>query len=290
MEPEELRQSLPTQTAQDAETAETTGTAVEQQPAEPVNGPPIPGVFSVLFVATLLSFALRKVGRANGAGNLRRWLPVVYAVVWGIAIIVVTMMYAKGLPSGWFLAMWLLFLVVAFASVGWLRSVVSGVALSVEGRISLGDSIRVGDVSGEVVAFGVRSLRVRGVDGSVHEIPNEKLVTEPVANLSGEGGDSACELTLAIPEGIDPDDAVERARSIAILTPLASPRHRPEVFLEPHSAAERRYDLRIRGYAFDAAYQDHYRSDVVSRLQAAFANWPDLRSPGEPTDPILFSK
>jgi hypothetical protein len=35
--------------------------------------------------------------------------------------------------------------------------------------------------------------------------------------------------------------------------------------------AERRYEVRVRGYAFDAAYQDHYRSDVVSRIQAAFA-------------------
>lgn len=262
MDPEQ-QMSLPTQTEM---VATTDGISDLQPPNFHLNG-----LIPIVLAAALVSFLLSRIGRSSAARGLRRWLPLLYTLIWGAAVVSITWIYARGLSSTWFLAIWLLFLLIALASVGWLRSVMAGVALSVEGRLRIGDSIRFGTVEGEVIAFGMRAMRLRGVDGTIHEIPNEKLVTEAVANLSGEGGDSACELTLTVPPTVDPDEALELARTIAVLTPLASPRHRPEVFLLPRTEEEQRYELRIRGYAFDALYQDHYRSDVTSRMQAVFA-------------------
>ena len=240
------------------------------QEAPATSGVHAQGVIGVLIAVAVVTLIVRRISRANLAGNLRRWLPVVYTGVWGVAVLAVTLIYARGLSSTWFLAIWLVFLGVAFASVGWLRSVVSGVAISMEGRIKLGDSIRVNSATGEVIGFGVRAMRLRAADGSIHEIPNEKLVTESVTNLSGDGGDAAAELVVPIPAGVDAQAALEIARRIAILTPLASPRHRPEVFLEAGGVDGQRFDIRVRGFAFDAAYRDHFRSDVVSRIQAEF--------------------
>ena len=141
----------------------------------------------------------------------------------------------------------------------------SGVALAIEGRINEGDAVKVDNIEGEIVAFGLRSIRVRAVDGTLHEIPNVKFVTESVANISGEGGDSACEITLAVPDDLEPARALAIAREVAILTPLASPRHEPEVFLRPPAAPNQPYKVLIRGYAFDQTYQEHFRSDVVAR-------------------------
>lgn len=256
----------------DAQISSTVGMSVDDTPAAELTGAHARGVIGVVGVAVIVTLLVRRVGRSNLAGDLRRWLPLLYSSVWGIAVLNITLIYARGLSSSWFLAIWLLFVFVGLASVGWLRSVMSGVAITLEGRIKLGDSVRVNDISGEVIEFGVRALRLRAVDGSIHEIPNEKLVTESVTNLSGDGGDSAAELLISIPAGIEPDRALEIARRVAILTPLASPRHRPEVFLES-SGIDGRFELRIRGYAFDAAYQDHFKSDVVSRIQSDFAHY-----------------
>lgn len=233
------------------------------------------GILAVLLIALFISLLVRRVGKANLAPHLRRWVPVAFTSVWAIAIFAVAVIYARGLPGSWSLVIWLLFIVVTVASIGWLRSVLAGIAVSLEGHIKLGDSIRVGDVTGEVTGFGVRATRLRGVDGAIHEVPNERLVTDFVTNLSGEGGDSATELVFAVPKHVAVDEAVEVARRIAILSPLASPRHRPEVFLE--ARGNEKFEVRIRGYAFDAAFQDHFRSDVVSRIQAEFtADSPDL--------------
>ena len=268
----------------------TSSTQTADAESAPVLGDPqFQGVIPILALAILTSLLVRRIGKSGAATHLRRWLPLVHSGVWAAAILAVTWIYARGLSSPWILAIWLLFLVFAFASVGWLRSVMSGVALSVEGRIRVGDSIRLGSVEGEVVAFGMRAVRLRAVDGTILEIPNEKLVTDTVANLTGDGGDSACELIIAVPHTIDPEDALQLARKIAVLTPLASPRHRPEVFLLAHHTGEQHYDLRIRGYAYDAAYQDHFRSDVISRLQAAFARQTHIReATHDPTSALLL--
>lgn len=228
------------------------------------------GVIGLLAFALLASIVLRRLGRSNLASGLRRWLPVLYTALWGGALLSITVMYARGLSQTAFAGVLVLFLLTALASIGWLRSVMAGVAISLEGRINLGDSIRIGGLSGEVMTFGVRSLTLRAVDGSLHEIPNEKLVVESVTNLSGDGGDSATEFVIPVPPNVDPEHAVQVARDVAILTPLASPRHQPEVFLES-GAAVQQYEIRVRGYAFDAAYQDHFRSDVVARLQSEFS-------------------
>ena len=61
------------------------------------------------------------------------------------------------------------------------------------------------------------------------------------------------------------------ALEAAILSPLASPRHRPEVFLGEHLEVGAPVKLMIRGYAFDPNYQDHFRSDVIERVTKMFA-------------------
>ncbi len=227
----------------------------------------------VVLIAILASFFLFRFGKNTKASSIRRWLPVLYTIVWGLAIVSVTSLYARGLDGPWKLVVWLVFLFGILASVGWLRSVMSGVALAVEGRILAGDSIRIGEVEGEVLSFGLRSVSLRGVDGNIHEIPNDQFVSTTVANLSAIGGDSVCDIYLEIPPHLSPGDALELALEVAILTPLASPRHRPEVFLEPVEDHHRR--IRVRGYVFDPEYQEHFQSDVISRFSSLIANLED---------------
>ncbi len=227
-------------------------------------------VLGIFAIALIMTFVARRLGRAASATTFRRWLPVTYGAIWGTTVISVTFVYAKGLPTTWLLLLWLAFIFLFFISVGGLRSVMSGIAMTLEQRLDVGDSIRINDVEGEIIGFGMRSVRVRSVDGTIHEIPNDKFVTESVANLSGDGGDSACEITLRVPRSIEPDAALSAARTIAVLTPLASPRHTPDVFLNTIGKHDESFVVHVRGYAFDPSYQDHYRSDVVARLQAEF--------------------
>jgi hypothetical protein len=155
--------------------------------------------------------------------------------------------------------------------------VIAGLVLAMEGRIRVGDRVRVAGIEGEVITFGVRSIVVRGDDGTVHQIPNEKLLSEPGAALR-RGGVAACDVVVSVPRHVATNRATETAWLAACLSPYASPRNRPDVFLAPPADAAESCRIQIRGYAFDAAYADHYRSDVIARLKDAF----DVQAPESP--------
>lgn len=243
--------------------------SVEPQPAAPPQLP-VFHMVGILVLAATLTVIVRRIGKIQTANKFRRWLPILYVSIWGVAGMFITLTYASALPDYWVVVVGLFVVATLLASVGWMRSVTAGLALAMEGRLKIGDAIRLQHIEGEIYAFGLRSVRVRSVDGTIHEVPNEKFMSESVANLSGDGGDSACEITLKVPPLIEPNRALVIARNAAILTPLASPQHQPEVFLNTSDETDESFEVHVRGYAFDPSYQDHYRSDVVARFHDDF--------------------
>jgi small-conductance mechanosensitive channel len=201
--------------------------------------------------------------------RLRPYLLLGLIVSWGVAVAEAAFAVAYAITPHW-VPLWLFVLgVIALTNLEWLRNLMAGLQVAFEGRFDTGDSVRIGDLEGEIIGLGLRATRVRGVDGQVHEVPNQRLTTDEVTDLAGEG-DCACELTVTVPDHMPTERARRMARQAAALTPLASPRHSPEVFTETDDPAGGTIHLRIRGYAFDPTYQDHYRSDVTARLLQAF--------------------
>lgn len=227
-------------------------------------------ILAIVLGTLVFSLLLRRLGQIKASTRLRRWIPLLHVTAWCLAAIAAMFAYATQLPDYWFAVIGIFVFLVGLASVGWLRSVAAGITLAAEGRLRVGDNIKIGAIDGEITVFGLRSVRVRAVDGTLHEIPNEMFMTAPVATVSGDGGDSACEITMKIPPTVEPNRAIEIARNAAILTPWASPRHRPEVFLRATDERDETFEITIRGFAFDPTHQDHYRSDVIARFHDDF--------------------
>lgn len=221
-------------------------------------------------VAALLSHLILRMSRAQLVPALKRWLPVAQIAVWAIALVLIASFTLTGLPIEWFYFELVLLVLFTVINIGWLRSVLGGAALTLERKFKPGDAVKVGELKGEIVGFGMRTVRLRAVDGTLHDVPNEQLMSLTVANLSGDGSDSACEVEVMVPPHIKVQEAVKLARHAAMLSPLASPRHRPEVFLKSPQAQDAPMQLVIKGYAFDPNYQEHFKSDLVIRLMRGF--------------------
>lgn len=227
-------------------------------------------VVLTMCVAALLSHLLLRMSRAQLVPALKRWLPVAQIAVWGIALVLIASFTLTGLPIEWFYFELVLLVLFTMINLGWLRSVLGGAALTLERKFKPGDAVKVGELKGEIVGFGMRTVRLRAVDGTLHDVPNEQMMSLTVANLSGDGSDSACEVEVMVPAHIPVQEAVKLARQAAMLSPLASPRHRPEVFLRSPQAQDAPMQLTIKGYAFDPNYQEHFKSDLVIRLMRGF--------------------
>lgn len=271
-------------TETDASDPAATQTLVEQppaaDPAAATHAPVTPTL--ALTLALVVSIAIHRLSMRELFHRLSHLVPILHVLVWGLALLTTATWTARHLPVEWLLILTALFLATTYIYSGWLRSVLAGVTLAFERRLHIGDEILAGDLQGVITRFGLRAIHLRADDGSLHDVPNDLLVNTPVTNLTGDGGDSACDITLDIPPHVSHDQALAILHSAAILSPLASPRHRPRAFLTPPAHTDAPFRVTVRGYAFDPHHRDHFRSDVLARATQrlthdhAHASWRDV--------------
>ncbi len=93
---------------------------------------------------------------------------------------------------------------------------VSGIILSLERPMQVGDVIEVGSIEGDVTAIGFRSTTVRTSDGSEVIVPNSELVSKPFVNWSLTDRRRRSELRVGVDYSVDP------ARVLTILTAIVN--------------------------------------------------------------------
>lgn len=73
---------------------------------------------------------------------------------------------------------------IGFASQTSASNLISGVFLVAEKSFRLGDTIKVGDITGEVLSIDLLSVKLRQFDNIFVRVPNETLIKSNISNLS----------------------------------------------------------------------------------------------------------
>lgn len=163
-------------------------------------------------------------------------------------------------------------LAVGFAAKDLLLSLAAGLQIIIDRPFQIGDRVRFGGEYGDVVAIGLRSVKLRTLDDSMVTIPNN-LFHSDVAVSANNG---ALEMQVVIDFHIGVDQDVQRAK--ALLTEAAA--ISPYVYLpKPIAVGVSQLDLegvvtvrlRLKAYVFDTHYEKEFESDVTLRVMAAFA-------------------
>lgn len=230
----------------------------------------------VILVSLGLTYGLYRLCRFKALRRLRPYVLVVMFLLAGLTVVEFVFAISYEITKSWLTLGIFLITIIAATNYQWIRNATAGLALEFEDSLSVGDSIRVGELEGTIESFGVRAVRIRGLDGANHDVPNRKLIDESVSNLTS-GRDAPCEITVLVPAGIPIDRARNLGRTTALLSPLASPNLEPEVFVETDEIGTSRPRLRIHAFAVKATHQDRYKSDVTRRLAKTFQE----RSPGK---------
>jgi small-conductance mechanosensitive channel len=106
-----------------------------------------------------------------------RWLG------WGIVLVLV--MNQFGFKLGALLgAAGVLGVAIGFASQTSLSNVISGLFLVAEQPFKIGDILKVGDTTGQVLEIGALSVKIRMFDNNVVRIPNETLLKNEFTNMT----------------------------------------------------------------------------------------------------------
>jgi small-conductance mechanosensitive channel len=150
-------------------------------------------------------------------------------------------------------------------------SVVSGVMIMFDRPFQLGDRVAFGGEYGDVIAVGLRSVKLRTLDDSVVTIPNNRFITDVIS--CGNYGVLDMQLEIDFHIGLEQDlqRARELVREAAVLSPYV---HLPkpvavnisQVVIENVVAMQ----LRLKAYVLDTQYEKTFVTDVTTQVQAAF--------------------
>ncbi|WP_225983671.1 mechanosensitive ion channel family protein [Pradoshia sp. D12] len=93
-----------------------------------------------------------------------------------IFILIVTILEMLGINVSAILAgAGIVGLAVGFGAQGLVSDVVTGFFILLEKQIDVGDEVTIGVIKGVVEVVGLKTIQIRGYDGSLHYIPNRQI-------------------------------------------------------------------------------------------------------------------
>jgi small-conductance mechanosensitive channel len=174
-------------------------------------------------------------GRTRQASRLRTLLPMLRATIGvGIAIVAGLICLSKiGVNAAPLLAgAGVLGIAIGFGSQKLVQDIITGLFLLLEDAMQVGDVVNLASMQGTVEKLSIRTIRLRGGDGSVNIIPFSAVTT--VTNMTRDFGYAQISIQIGYEEDLD--------HVSAVLTDIAK-----QMRAEPKWGAMIRDDLQIFG-------------------------------------------
>jgi len=168
---------------------------------------------------------------------------------------------------------------VGFATKDLMASLVAGVMIIFDRPFQVGDRVRFEEEFGDILAIGLRSVKLRTLDDSTVTIPNNLFLSNVTA--SSNSGQLDMQTVVDFLIGVDQDIQLARdlineatATSRYIFLPKPIVVHVSQQTLANCVALR----LRLKAYVLDTRYEKDFETDVTLRVMSAFAK-ADIRPP-----------
>ena len=140
-------------------------------------------IIGLILARLLASLVMKVAGRRSTAQDAMVVRRLVYYSVLGL--VVMACLNILGLKLGVLLgAAGILTVAVGFASQTSASNLISGLFLIAERHFVVGDVIKIGETTGEVLSIDLLSVKLRTFDNLFVRMPNEEIIKTPVTNLT----------------------------------------------------------------------------------------------------------
>ncbi|MEL6578338.1 MAG: mechanosensitive ion channel family protein [Cyanobacteria bacterium J06621_12] len=166
---------------------------------------------------------------------------------------------------------------LGFAFKDYASSIIAGIVGLFESPYGVGDRIKIGDYYGEVVSYGLRSVKIQTPDDNTITIPHNKIWTEAVSNSNA----GALEAQVVTEFYFAHDVEVNLVKKIlyrVAQTSKYTALKLPIVVV----MAEKPWGtvFKLKAYPLDARDEFSYQTDLITRAKQAFAkhqlDYPNL--------------
>lgn len=150
-------------------------------------------------------------------------------------------------------------------------SVVAGFLLLFEKPFQAGDKVSFGDVYGEIVSIGLRSVRLKTLDDNLVTIPNSRFITEVVSSGNSGALDMMVVTDFHVALNANLNQATKLIKEVIITSRFAYLK-KPVSFVITEEVIGEQLSLRIRAkaYVFDIHYEKAFQTDIVTRTSVLF--------------------
>ncbi|MBA5763507.1 mechanosensitive ion channel [Vibrio sp. 404] len=160
---------------------------------------------------------------------------------------------------------------VGFALKDLAASFIAGITVMVDRPFQVGDRVTFEGNYGDIIAIGLRSVRMRTLNDDIITIPNNKFLNEVV--VSGNYG--ALDMQVVIPFYISMDEDITLARDL-IQEAASSSRYihlpKPVTVLVRQTMADNYLAIQLtcKAYVVDTAYEKLFETDITLRVMKEF--------------------
>ncbi|MEM8832647.1 MAG: mechanosensitive ion channel family protein [Cyanobacteria bacterium P01_G01_bin.19] len=168
---------------------------------------------------------------------------------------------------------------LGFAFKDYASSIIAGIVSLFESPYGVGDRIKIGEHYGEVISYGLRSVKIQTPDDNIVVIPHSKIWTEAVSNANGGALEAQVVTKFYFAHEIDINlvrkilyRTAQTSKYTALKLPIV-------VVIEEKPWGT---IFKLKSYPLDARDEFIYQTDLISRAKQAFSKhqfaYPDIPS------------
>jgi small-conductance mechanosensitive channel len=143
---------------------------------------------------------------------------------------------------------------------------ISGLLLAFERPVGIGDTVQVGNNTGEMKEIGIRASILRTFEGAEVIVPNSELITQDVINWTRSGTLRRIEIPVGVAYGTDPARVIALLTDVALAHPLVRGNPNPFTLFQGFGASA--LDFMVRAWT-DSPDWPIVRSDIAVAIHAA---------------------
>lgn len=157
---------------------------------------------------------------------------------------------------------------LGFAFKDFASSIIAGIVGLFESPYGVGDRVQIGDCYGEVVSYGLRSVKIQTPDDNTVTIPHNKIWTEAVSNANAGALEAQVVTKFYFAHEID-FNLVKKILYRVAQTSKYTHLKLPIVVIMEEKAWGSLFKL--KSYPLDARDEFIYKTDLIVRAKGAFA-------------------
>ncbi len=157
---------------------------------------------------------------------------------------------------------------LGFAFKDYASSIIAGIVGLFESPYRVGDRIKIGDYYGEVISYGLRSVKIQTPDDSTITIPHNKIWTEAVSNSNAGALEAQVVTEFYFAHDIDINLVKKILYRVAQTSKYTALKLPIVVIMEekPWGTA-----FKLKAYPLDARDEFIYKTDLITRAKQTFA-------------------